>query len=58
MEGQGLLVELGRLDGPGGALDAEADEVGGRDGLSAHGANRNQVDAAALGGAGGEQCAN
>lgn len=37
MERQGLLVELRRLHGSGGLLHAEADEVGGRDGLGAHG---------------------
>ena len=38
MEGEGLLVELGALDRAGGFLDAEADEVGGGDGLGAYGA--------------------
>lgn len=36
MNGQGLLVELGLLDRPRRALDAEADEGGGCDGLAAH----------------------
>ena len=31
-----LLVELGLFDRSGGALDAEADEVGGGDGAGAH----------------------
>jgi hypothetical protein len=38
MEREGLFVELRRLDGPGGALDAEADEGRGGDGPGAHGA--------------------
>ena len=38
MEGEGLFVELGRLDGAGGALDAEAHQLGRRDVAGADGA--------------------
>ena len=51
MERQGLLVELGRLDGAGGALDAQADERGGGDRPGADGA-RPAVESAPSSGSG------
>jgi len=38
VQSQGLLIEFRRLDGAGGALDAEADEGGGGDRPGADGA--------------------